>query len=446
MVGGKWWCFGDRSSGDDVADLDPIVLVSGVGGTILNSKPKSWFGLTTRVWVRILLADLEFRNKLLSLYNPDTGYVEALDDSSDIVVPQDDYGLYAIDILDPSFWIKCLHVTDVYHFHDMIDMLVKRGYKKGTTLFGFGYDFRQSNRIDQAMDGLKEKLETAYKASGGRKVDLISHSMGGLLVSCFISLHSDVFSKYVKKWITIATPFQGAPGCINDSLLTGLQFVEGLESYFFVSRWSMHQLLIECPSIYEMLPNPEFKWKKQPEIVVWRNYSENGEDSVKLETYDPSGCVELFVEALKDNELEYNKKTIPLPFNCSIYEWASTTRKMLNSVQLPEGIAFYNIYGTSMETPFDVCYGSETDPIKDPSEICHTLPEYSYVDGDGTVPAESAMADGFAAIERAGIPGAHRALLRDETVFLYLRKWLGIEEQVASTRVKTSKIVHVGST
>ena len=32
-----------------------------------------------------------------------TGYAEALDDSSDIVVPQDDYGLYAIDILDPSF-------------------------------------------------------------------------------------------------------------------------------------------------------------------------------------------------------------------------------------------------------------------------------------------------------------------------------------------------------
>ncbi|KAL7586321.1 hypothetical protein Lser_V15G35678 [Lactuca serriola] len=444
MVGGNWWCFGDRrSSGEDVSDLDPILLVSGVGGSILNSKPKGWFGLTTRVWVRILLADMEFRKRVWSLYNPDTGYTEELDDSSDIVVPQDDYGLYAIDILDPSFWIKLLQVTDVYHFHDMIDMLIKCGYKKGTTLFGYGYDFRQSNRIEQAMDGLKEKLEAAYKASGGRKVNLISHSMGGLLVSCFISLHSDAFSKYVKKWITIATPFQGAPGYVNDSLLTGLQFVEGLESYFFVSRWSMHQLLVECPSIYEMLPNPEFQWKKQPEIFVWRNRSENGQDSAKLETYDPSDCVGLFEEALKGNEIEYNKKTIPLPFNSSIYKWAATTRKMLNSVQLPEGVDFYNIYGTSLDTPFDVCYGSETDPIIDPSEICHTLPEYSCVDGDATVPAESARADGFPAIERVGIPGAHRALLRDETVFEYIRKWLGLEEQ-SSTRVKTSKVIDVG--
>lgn len=42
------------------------------------------------------------------------------------------------------------------------------------------------------MNDLKAKLETAYKASGGRKVDIISHSMGGLLIKCFISLYSDV--------------------------------------------------------------------------------------------------------------------------------------------------------------------------------------------------------------------------------------------------------------
>lgn len=43
------------------------------------------------------------------------------------------------------------------------------------------------------MEDLKVKLETAYKASGGRKVNIISHSMGGLLVKCFMSLHHEVF-------------------------------------------------------------------------------------------------------------------------------------------------------------------------------------------------------------------------------------------------------------
>lgn len=48
------------------------------------------------------------------------------------------------------------------------------------------------SRIDKLMEDLKAKLETAYEASGNRKIDIISHSMGGLLVSCFISLHADV--------------------------------------------------------------------------------------------------------------------------------------------------------------------------------------------------------------------------------------------------------------
>ncbi|XP_020421845.1 phospholipase A(1) LCAT3 isoform X2 [Prunus persica] len=402
-------------------ELDPVLLVSGIGGSILHSKRKK-LGFDTRVWVRILLADLEFKKKLWSVYNPQTGYTETLDKDTEIVVPDDDYGLYAIDILDPSWFVKCIRVKEVYQFHDMIDMLVGCGYKKGTTLFGYGYDFRQSNRIDKLMEGLKVKLETAYKASGGRKV----------------------FLKYVSKWICIACPFQGAPGCINDSLLTGLQFVEGLESYFFVSRWTMHQLLVECPSIYEMLANPKFDWKELPEIQVWRKHSKDGETIVDLESYGPIESISLFEEALKHNELSYDGKTVALPFNFSILRWAAETRQVLNNAKLPDGVCFYNIYGTSFDTPFGVCYGSKTSPIEDLSEICHSMPQYSYVDGDETVPAESAKADGFAAVERVAIAARHRELLRDKTVFQHIQRWLGVEQRV-SIRSKTSRVADASS-
>ncbi|KAK6911756.1 Lecithin:cholesterol/phospholipid:diacylglycerol acyltransferase, partial [Dillenia turbinata] len=453
-------CFRSRrcvADGDDEGEtnLDPVLLVSGMGGSILHSKRKK-LGFQTRVWVRFFLADLEFKRKIWSLDNPKTGYTESLDDATEIVVPGDDYGLYAIDILDPTLITKLVHLTEVYHSHDMINMLVKCGYKKGTTLFGYGYGFRQGNRIDKTMDGLRLKLETAYNASGCRKVTIISHSMGGLLVSSFLALHQDVFTKYVQKWIYIACPFQGAPGCINDSLLTGLQFVEGLESFFFVSRWTMHQLLVECPSIYEMLRNPEFKWKQNPQIQVWRKNSEDTEiSSAELETYGPIDSVSLFEEALRHNELDFDGKTVALPFNHSILEWASGTRKLINSAQLPEGVCFYNIFGTSCDTPFDVwydcrvhmnlatstIYGSETDPIEDLSEICHTLPQYSYVDGDGTVPAESAQADRFAATERRGVAASHRGLLRDETVFKLIQRWLAIDQKLGKQSKCTSRVM-----
>lgn len=48
------------------------------------------------------------------------------------------------------------------------------------------------DRIDKALDGLKVKLATTYNASGGKRVNVISHSMGGLLMLCFLSLHHDV--------------------------------------------------------------------------------------------------------------------------------------------------------------------------------------------------------------------------------------------------------------
>ena len=49
-------------------------------------------------------------------------------------------------------FVELLHLSMVYHFHDMIDMLINCGYEKGTTLFGYGYDFRQSNRYFLYMD------------------------------------------------------------------------------------------------------------------------------------------------------------------------------------------------------------------------------------------------------------------------------------------------------
>lgn len=48
----------------------------------------------------------------------------------------------------------------------------------------------------------------------------------------------------------------GAPGCVNDSLLTGMQFVEGFESNFFVSRWTMHQLVSYVNKVFYGKLNP----------------------------------------------------------------------------------------------------------------------------------------------------------------------------------------------
>ncbi|KAJ3698532.1 hypothetical protein LUZ61_002237 [Rhynchospora tenuis] len=402
-------------------ELDPVLLVPGIGGSMLNAIDEN--GKTERVWVRILGADHEFRTKLWPRFDPSSGETISVDEKVKIEVPEDRHGLYAIDVLDPDMIIES---EGVCYYHDMIVEMIKWGYEEGKTLFGFGYDFRQSNRLQETLDRFASKLELAYASSGGKKINVVTHSMGGLLVKCFMALHTDVFEKYVKCWIAIAAPFQGAPGYITSSLLNGCSFVEGLEAYFFISKWSMQQLLLECPSIYELMAAPSYKWENIPLLQLWteKKDSESGKSSILLESYDPSKSLPLMVKALSNNAVELGGLQIPLPLNSEILKWANKTHELLASAKLPSSVRFYNIYGTNCGTPHSVCYGGQGDPVLDLKQLLFMEPKYIYVNGDGTVPVESAKADGLDAIARVGVPADHRGIICNRHVFRILKHWL----------------------
>lgn len=401
-------------------NLDPVLLVPGIGGSILEAVDEA--GNKERVWVRILAADHECREKLWSKFDASTGKTVSVDEKIRITVPDDRYGLYAIDTLDPDMIIGD---DSVYYYHDMIVEMIKWGYQEGKTLFGFGYDFRQSNRLSEALDNFARKLESVYTASGGKKINLITHSMGGLLVKCFVSLHSDVFEKYVKSWIAIAAPFQGAPGYINTGLLNGMSFVEGWQSNFFISKWTMQQLLIECPSIYELLASTTFHWEDTPLLQIWREKLDNdGKKSALLESYGPDEAVKMIAKALSKHEIISDGNHIPLPLNSDILSWSKETQDILSQAKLPKSVKFYNIYGIDYDTAHTVCYGSEQHPISKLSHLLYTQGKFICVDGDGSVPAESAKADGLDAVARVGVTADHRGIVCDRHVFRIVQHWL----------------------
>lgn len=92
-------------------------------------------------------------------------------------------------------------VQDLYFFYRSVAMMFQ-AYSSATVF-----------RFQETLDRLAAKLETVYNASGGRKITIISHSMGGLLTKCFMSLHTDViisFPQLLDKfcfivWLTYAT-------------------------------------------------------------------------------------------------------------------------------------------------------------------------------------------------------------------------------------------------
>ncbi|KAK9156280.1 hypothetical protein Sjap_003760 [Stephania japonica] len=401
-------------------DLDPVLLVPGIAGSILKAVDDQ--GKEEQVWVRILGADHEFREKLWSKFDASTGETVSLDPNIKIFVPEDRYGLYAIDCLDPNL---LLERDCVCYFHDMIVEMLKWGFQEGKTLFGFGYDFRQSNRLEETLECFGAKLKSIHDASGGKKINIITHSMGGLLVKCFMCLHTHIFEKYVKSWIAIAAPFQGAPGYITTSLLNGMSFVNGWQQNLFISKWSMQQLLIECPSIYELMASPSFDWKTTPLLEIWKGSTDaDGESRIMLESYEGAEIIDILKQALAGNRVVYNGVEVVAPFNLDILKWANETHRLLSCAKVPAQVKFYNIYGINNETPHSVCYGSEQAPVTDPQQILSIPAKYICVDGDGTVPTESAKADGLKAVARVGVPGDHRGIICDRHVFRILKHWL----------------------
>ncbi|CAI5534179.1 unnamed protein product [Closterium sp. Naga37s-1] len=493
MVGWRpWWPKPRPKPHDTAGDLNPVLLIPGIGGSILNAVSEDG-KKKERIWVRLYNADQEFRTKLWSKYNPNTGKSESLDDKSHIEVPDDNHGLYSCDILDPDVSVP-LDVVCYYH-HTIVEMR-KWGFKDGETLFGFGYDFRQSNRLPETLDRLRARLE-AIVAASGRRVDVVTHSMGGLLFKSFVALHPADAKRLVRKWVSIAAPFRGAPGFIMDTLLTGVEFLKGWQKSLFISKWTMHQLMVECPSVYELMADYDFHWGGQkPELRIVRRQPDtkahgerdvcggaeaesdsesesgserdssigsssgsggdseacSGTESVAgdctprraggegvMESVVGEGVVEqrftrlpdilaAMDRALEGNKIEVNGRTVPLPFNRDIVRWADETRRIWAGARLPPSIDFYTVYGTGLDTPFHSQYGSPKDPLNDLPDILHSDATFDCVHGDGTVPIESALADGFPARFRVGVPGAeHRELLRLPRVFSLLHFFLEVK-------------------
>lgn len=96
----------------------------------------------------------------------------------------------------------------ILHTYDnLIDTLLANGYIEGHTLFTFPYDWRNSNVLTATLLG--NKIEEIKDMCDCKHVDLVGHSMGGLVAGQYIA--SDEYADDVDQAVFIATPFLGAP-------------------------------------------------------------------------------------------------------------------------------------------------------------------------------------------------------------------------------------------
>ena len=99
-------------------------------------------------------------------------------------------------------------IDPVFHTYDnLYQEMANNGYVPEQNLFTFPYEWRDSNMDNAKL--LRDKINQIKQQLNWPKVDVVAHSMGGLLAREYIE--SDYYQNDVDQLITLGTPHNGAP-------------------------------------------------------------------------------------------------------------------------------------------------------------------------------------------------------------------------------------------
>lgn len=96
----------------------------------------------------------------------------------------------------------------ILHTYDNLwEAFVAAGYVAGEDLFAFPYNWRHSNVLS-AWE-LKKKIDAVQEACGCAKVDIVAHSMGGLVTRYYAT--REWYGDDIDQLVFLGTPHRGAP-------------------------------------------------------------------------------------------------------------------------------------------------------------------------------------------------------------------------------------------
>lgn len=299
----------------------------------------------------------------------------------------------------------------------MINWATSLGYVPGKTLFGFPYDFRRSVRDKEVIEKLSSLIDRVSKLSPTGKVDVISHSMGGVLMKSFL-VEKAQFRQKIRKWIPIGTPWLGSTMAFH-ACIKGYN----LDIPIGLRESVAKQLEFGWPPTFELMPN--FKAQLWANNTPWISYVINGQlKNISRE----SDVIQLFRDVNEDHYFERltTGQRILQPFDMSMYNYTRTTIEKLNEYGKEiSGLEIHNIVGDGMNTRFGVQFKDSVSSVR---ELKDKVPSFTYTYGDGTVPIQSALSSGFKNVTDyiLGEPVEHQKLIESKTIMNAIRNILGL--------------------
>lgn len=185
-----------------------------------------------------------------------------------------------------------LMIDPILHsYDDLTATLEANGYTEGATLFPFVYNWRESNVVTANL--LRGKINQIKQICSCGKVDIIAHSMGGLVARQYVE--SDSYQGDVDQLIFLGTPQLGAPndylawegGEIGGSGLSSIVLKMILTSEGKKQGYSdLYNYIRNKPisSVQELLPI--YNYLRDKDIGIRRTYPDNYPRNAFLENLE----------------------------------------------------------------------------------------------------------------------------------------------------------------
>ncbi len=312
----------------------PVIIVPGIMGSYLN-RASDGGEVWPNVFMMLLPGDDSYLNELI--LQPD---------GSENV----NSAVLAGDIMRK--------ISSSDFFEGLIAELVDNGYKEGENLFVFPYDWRldiaeiAGNTSSADVLTFKYKIDQVKRITESEKVDVIAHSMGGLIVKKYIY---DNGYESIDKFIDVATPHLGAP-----KVSKVLNYGDSMDMNKFglgLNPLEVKSIAQNFPSIYQLLPSPSYFDESDNRFYIYDALNNLGELS-----YDQS------IEFLRSSGR-----------NSSLLDNAINIHDDTDNMTISNS---YNIVGCGQPTIGSIrilkdSKGKETYKL-------------TYINGDGTVPFRSA--------------------------------------------------------
>lgn len=326
---------------------DPVIIVPGIMGSYLNRGETSNHEVWPNLDRMFFSPSDDYLNELILT---STGWPSSVDN------------LLSTDVIRS--------IAEKNFFQGLIEELENNGYEEGKDLFVFPYDWRLN--IDWLAGdsplpnhlGLKEKIEEVKNLTHSDKVDIITHSMGGLVFKKYIYKYGD---GSINKFIDIATPHLGAPKAFK-ALMYGdsMNIVIG-NKISLLNKDRIQFVTQNMPSIYALLPSQKYFDNTDND---YKNYVA---DVYDVDNNNVKGNLDY------NQTLEFMKNT---GRNAGLIDLSSSLHNETDSISVS---STYNIIGCGQPTIGKIY-------VLNKEKTGSSEYGLRYISGDSTVPMKSAEA------------------------------------------------------